>query len=323
MGQITNFPDGVYATPNIGGGLDMFSASNIYFVDGDNGADGNNGLSPANATKTIQKAINLAVAHGGVIYVKAINMAAGSADPGSYAETLIIPATSSRIALIGITPNRTQGGLPQIKKGSGSAALLTIRSPGCLVANLGFNGAGSTGGGILLDDDSSTKTAFGTTILNSHFKNCAGSTATSSKTGGAIQWSAAGNAWQVLIKNNRFYKNVGDVVLIGTTRSVPQDISITDNEFSDSASSTDSNLYLAAGSGMTGLTIARNIFGAYPALVSGAVASYMDLTGCTGTMANNFFGSTGKTFGAIGNVKISTTVLMAGNYQESGLIART
>jgi len=60
--------------------------------------------------------------------------------------------------LIGVSRGRTQGGLPQLKDGTETtAAILTIRAPGCLIANLGFNGSGNTGGGILLDADASTK----------------------------------------------------------------------------------------------------------------------------------------------------------------------
>jgi len=51
----------------------------------------------------------------------------------------------------------------------------------------------------------------------------------------------------------------------------------------------------------------------------------MDLTGCVGSLSNNTFGCTGKTFGAAANVLVPTTVLMANNYQEDGAtqIART
>ncbi len=212
-----------------------------------------------------------------------------------------------------------RGGVPQIKIGAGSTAMLTVRSPGCLIANLGFNGASSTGGGILLDDDGSTKTAFGTTIVNCHFKNCVGTTATNAATGGAIMWSAEGNAWQVLIKGNRFYKNVGDVVLLGTSGSLPQDVVIEDNVFSGPAASVDCNLYLAGGSGMNGVIIRNNDFTCFPAIGSGTNATPAVLTGCVGQMSGNRFACTGKTFGAAGNVVVPTTVFMTGNWQETAI----
>ena len=137
---------------------------------------------------TIQTAINACVGgRGDVVLVANGGMAAGATDPTSYAEVLTIAAGKSGISLIGIPNNRTQGGLPQVKPATTTSALLTIRSPGCYIANIGFNGVSSTGGGILLDDDASTKSAFGTTIENCHFKNCVGTTATNAATGGAIQ----------------------------------------------------------------------------------------------------------------------------------------
>jgi len=49
--------------------------------------------------------------------------------------------------------------------GSPLTAMLKIRAPGCLIANLCINGASSTGGGILLDDDYIAKAAYGTSIV--------------------------------------------------------------------------------------------------------------------------------------------------------------
>lgn len=331
MASFTNFPNGVtsFGIPIVGNGYAPFpnKQGNVWFVDGTYGSDGYEGTSVKRAFATIQAAVTKASASD-TIYILPKVMAAGATDPVSYAETIIIPAATSNLSLIGVARGNTQGGLPQIKKGSGSTALLTIRAPGCLIANLGFNGSGSTGGGILLDDDGSTKSAFGTTITGCHFKNCRGSSATNAATGGAIQWASTGGAWQVRIENNRFYKNVGDIVLLGTSLSVPEDVVIKNNSFSDSAAVTDCNLYLAAGSGMVGLTIRENAFGAIPAVGSGTNATYAVLTNCTGTMTDCNFGCSGKTFGATGNIKVPTTVLMANNYQEpaagaSGEIGRT
>ena len=300
---------------------DITGPANTLFVDGTNGSDNNNGTVLARAFATIQAAITAALA-GYTIYIKAKAMAAGATDPVDYAETLTIPAGKSRLRLVGLSEGPAQGNVPQIKKGSGATALLTVRSPGCYVGGLGFNGAGATGGGILLDDDGSTKTAFGTVIEACHFKNCKGSTATSAATGGAIQLGGA--PWQVTIRGNRFYKNVGGIVLLNTTNSVPQDIEIEDNRFVGSAGAVDCDIYLAGGSGPgAGLSIVRNVFGPFPALGSGAVLRWMDLTGADeGIVAGNYFAED-KTFGATGTgAKVPTTVLLSGNYDEGGLIAR-
>ena len=266
------------------------------------------------AFHTIQAAVD-AVDQGGVVVVKGKNMAVTDTDPVSYAEVLSI--TTPQIRLLGIG-GRAQANIPQVKMGSGSTALCTIAAPGVTIENMGFNGSGSTGGGILLDDDGGTsKVAAGAAILSCHFKNCVGSTATNAATGGAIQWAATGNAWQVLIKGNRFYKNVGDVVLLGTTGSVPQDVVIEDNVFSGPATNVDCNLYLAGGSGMNGVIIRNNVFSAIPAIDSGTNAKMLSLTGCVGILANNYFAcEDGHTFGAAGDELVPTTVFMSGNYSE-------
>ncbi len=291
-----------------------------YYVDADIGDDvAYDGLAWDTPFKTIQAAINAAPA-GSVIYIAPRGVAAGGTDPVSYAETLVIPNTKPGLSLVGYNTGRTQGGLPQIKKGSGAAALLTIRAPGCLIAGLGFNGGGSTGGGILLDDDGATKVAFGTSIIGCHFKNCVGSSATDGRTGGAIQWAATGGAWQVLIKGNRFYKNVADIVLLGAGGGVTvQDVMIEDNQFSGPPSSVDVNLWLG-GNGITGLTLARNLFDALPAL-GGSVGRYMDLTACVGVMHSNMFGCVNTlTFKAASMgtaARVPATVLMADNWGEN------
>ena len=301
---------------------------NVLFVDGDK-STGGAGRTWEDAYATIQAAVDGASA-GDVIYIAAKTITALATDPVSYAETVIIPNDKPQLSLIGISRGRTQGGLPQIKMGSGSTAMLTVRAPGCLIANLGFNGIRSVGStqslvGVLLDDDGgATSAAFGTSILGCHFKNCAGSnSSTDAGVGGAITWSSDGGAWQILIAGNRFYKNVGDIVLPATALSVPQDVVIEDNIFSGPAANVDSNLFLkGGGSGINGLIIRDNVFCAKPAL--GTVAKYMDLTGCVGIMCHNYFASllsntsSEGTFAAAGSLAfVPTTVYMAGNEGET------
>lgn len=286
---------------------------NIYYVDGTLGANSNSGARPDDAFLTITKALSV-VSPFDIVFVLPKKMAATDTDPGSYAEALTL--STPQVSLIGLPmDNRTQGGMAQIKKGSGSSPLLTISAPGCTVANLGFNGASSTGGGIKLSDDGgATAASFGTSIYGCHFKNCVGSTATDASTGGAIQLSGA--PWQLRIYMNRFYKNVGDVVLLNTTNAVPQDIIIEDNHFSGPAASVDCNVYGAGGSGINGLHLVNNFFPCFPALSSGVNVMPVKLTGCVGIMANNKFGFSGKTFGAAANILVPTTVFMVDNWQE-------
>jgi len=295
----------------------------VLLVDGDNGSDTDTRLPYA----TIQAAVTAASA-GDTIYVKALDMASGASDPVNYAETIIIPAGKSRLSIIGIGGGPAQGNLPQIKIGAGTTAMLDVRSPGCTIANLGFNGASSTGGGIVLTDDGgTTNAAFGTVITGCHFKNCKAH-ATNSKLGGAIYWPADGGAWQVLIANNRFYGNVGSISLVGTSGSAPKDVVIDGNYFgADVETAVDSYIYGAGGSGFVDMTITNNIFATdKPAIGSGSVALYMDLTGVNvGIVANNYFATAdGAVFGATGtDALVPTTVLLVANYDEGGSFTRT
>jgi len=305
----------------MGAGFLMRRNAKTIYVDGTNGSDNNSGTSPRRAKATIQAGVTAAGAQG-VCYVFPKTITDFTGDPASYAETVIIPATHMGMRLVGVGNGITQGGLPQLRKGSGSTALLTVRAAGCLITGMGFNGAGATGGGILLDDDYAAKTEFGTVIMGNHFKNCKGH-ATDGRVAGAVTWTAAGNAWQVRIEGNRFYKNLADVVLKGTSNTVPQDVIIQNNVFSGPAADVDVNLYLAGGSGMNGVLIDNNIFQQLPAKGSGSVARYIDATGCVGMMTRCFFGcmtsegSTELTFEAAGTgAKIPTTLHMAGNFGQ-------
>jgi len=296
-----------------------FTEYNQWFVDGDNGQDGNDGSTPRTAFATITQALKV-IQPGGVIWVRPRAIAAGGTDPVSYTGALIIPPGLSGISIIGVSTGLKQAAQPQIKVGSGTGAQLTIRSPGCLIAGLTFNGGGATGGGILLDDDGSTKTAEGTIIHSCVFKNCG--SGTDGSAAGAVQIGATGGAWDTLIKNCLFYNNMGGVVLLGTADSTPQDISVEDCRFDSSAANLrDCDIWGHAGSGIVALNIRRCEFGIFPA--GGTKDNYMDLTACTGLLSDCRFASNGKTFGAAANVPIPTTVGIAGNYQDGALIART
>ena len=297
-----------------------------WFVDGTNGLDGNSGRSPKNAFASITQAVytNPDLQEGDVVYVFPKVLARTDSDPGSYAETFSID--TPQIALVGIGGGAMQGAIPQVKIGAGSTAMCTVNAPGVIIQGIGFNGASSTGGGILLHDDGgATSAAFGTIIRGCHFKNCKAH-ATQGTTGGAIYWSDHGGAWQILIEGNEFYKNVSDIVLRGGAAVIPQDVTIRGNRFSGPSASVTSNIYTGSG-GINGLYIYDNIFTALPTLSTGDVNLFVSLTGSIGILANNAFACTGKTFGVAGDNggTVPATMLIVNNYQEDGAtqIART
>lgn len=317
------YPEDIVGTPF------MNDTNNYWFVDGDKSASGS-GTSWEDAFHDVESAVNnTSLTAGDTIFVAARTMNATSTDPVSYTENAVIDTPS--ISLIGVSRGRTQGGLPQLKVGSTTTSpIISVKAPGVLIANIGINGVGATGGGIkYFDDGGTTYASFGGSVVNCHFKNCVGTTATDSRTGGAIQLSGA--PWQMYFGGNHFYKNVGDIVLLDTSNAVPQDVVIQENTFlAASTSATDCNIYMAGGSGCSSLIIDRNIFTALPALGSGSVLRFMDLTSCYGTVTNNTFGcyinatATELTFGAAGTAaKCPATVWLCNNWGKSNTVGET
>lgn len=304
----------------VGGNFPWFRKDgHVWFVDGSTGSASNSGKSPKSALNSITNALAKA-GESDTIFVFPKEMAVTDTDPGSYAETFSI--TQPNLSLIGIGRGFTQGGLPQIKIGAGTTPMCRVRAPGVLIANLGFNGASSTGGGIKLDETDGSEYCFGTAIYNCHFKNCKAH-ATDGAQGGAIYTDASGGAWQLHVKGCRFYKCKGGVV-VAFTSTAPQDWVIEDCIFHSSVNTdVDVDIYIG-GSGTTGLVVRNCEFMTVDvcAGTSGTVNRYIKLLTTKGAITNCRFacisqGSSAKTFGATGDAcVIPTTVRMAGCYGE-------
>ena len=296
--------------------------SSFWYVDGDGGSSSASGNVPEAALDTIQGAIT-AAGRGDLVYVRPKAMGSTATDPSSYTENVVVPVATDGLSIIGASFNRTQNGLPQLKVGTTTTdPLLKVKAMGCYIAGLGINGNGGTGSGISLYDDAGvTACTAGTTIENCHFKNCVGTTATNAATGGAIYVPLG--TWQIRVRSNRFYKNVGDIVLASTSTDVAQDWVIEDNIFSGPAASVDCNIYTGGG-GVNGIIIQHNTFQADPAIGSASNGNFLMLTASVGILADNFFAciteeaDTEITFGATGVNKVPTTVFMAGNFGEWG-----
>ena len=320
-------------TGNVANSAMVSGKGNTWYVDASKatGASGD-GTTWDEAVITIQEAVTLAGA-GDVVYVAAQDNTSYDTDPVSYEENVIIPYATSNLALVGVSRGRTQGGLPQMKVSTAASPIITVRAPGCLIANIGINGAGGTGGGILLDGNNTTKAAFGTSIVGCHLKNCKVTT-TSAQSGGAINGGSDQTPWQVLISGCRFYKNEVDICVVGT-ETVPQDWVIEDCVMSGPAANVNCNMWLTGGgSGINGVSINNCVFQELG--TKGTTDRYIDATGCTGTLSNCTFGcatndaGTTITFGAAGSgALIPTTMHMMNNFgqtgtaNESGEIIRT
>jgi len=294
-----------------------------WFVDGNKSVDGDVGDSWESATKTIQKAIDYA-SDGDTIFVKP--KVPGIWDPVAYEETLIIPYTTTQLSIIGVSTASVYGSQPLVAVTSGTTPCLKIRAPGCRISNMSFSATGATGGGgICLDDNSSTKSAYGTTIDHCYFYECLAS-GNLVAAGGAVYWTAEGGAWQLRVLDNYFMACSAGVNLLGTSQSRPTDVLIRGNTFASWVNTQiECDVYLAGGSGAQGVVIDSNYFASVDG-IGGTEAHYLNLTGCEGILSNNMFAcitgeaETELSFGASTHTaaKIPTTVRMANNWGETG-----
>jgi len=172
---LTHLPHGLLATPNLGGSQDFagFFETNVYFVDGDNGSDSNEGTEMESPKATIQAAITAASAQD-TIYIRVKAPDADASEPGTYIEDLTIPYAKHGLKLIGCTNQLGSWGGPKIKNASASA-LLTVNASNVHIENLQFNCTRNSGTyGILLNGNTGYTTAagsVGTTITNCMIKN--------------------------------------------------------------------------------------------------------------------------------------------------------
>jgi len=299
------------------------------FVDGDNGADSNDGKTPTRAFKTIQAAIN-ASAQGDRIFIKSLeaDTASGDTDPDSYAECLTITAKDG-LQLIGCSRGVTHGGQPQLKVGAVTTnPIITVNSFGVGIHNLSINGAGATGGGIKLVSNAGTYDAGSCVISSCFFKNCKNTGAAA--TGGAIYWGSYGGCWAVHIQNCEFYDcrcGIGDTTPSPDTQI--KNVKILNCRFNSTVNTNvDADIYFA--SGVLGLIVDNCTFATVdvPAYAtSPSAARYIKLAdGNYGTISRCTFACISdvtaeqKTFGTAGDAIFApVTVRMAGCWGEGAV----
>lgn len=217
----TNFPNGLtsFGMPIIGSmPYGMKAESRIWFVDQQDGNDGNDGLNPETAFQYISRAI-LKASNFDVIYCLAQGYTTMN-DPTPFRETaaegnLVIPYAMDNVSLVGAghLGFGRKPVAPQIKGASGATtAVLSVRAPYVNIENLAFNRGSSTTGGIYTANEGDQVTeAMGTTIYNCYFRNLRGAGATN---GGAI---FVEGIWQANISNCYFHNNrVGVYAISGT-----------------------------------------------------------------------------------------------------------
>ena len=168
---LTKFPNGILATPSIGGSdFAGWFGTNVFFVDGDNGNDSNVGSS-AEPFATIQAGIDAAGAQD-TVYIRTLAPDADASEPGTYEEDLTIAYAKHGLKLIGVTANGALGsfGGPKIKNAT-AVALLTVNASDVHIENLQFNCTRNSGTyGIRLQGVAGYATLAGS--VGAHIVNC-------------------------------------------------------------------------------------------------------------------------------------------------------
>jgi hypothetical protein len=154
MSNITNFPNGIWATPNLGasGGdsYDGFFGNEVYYVDGVNGADTYNG-DAEHPFATIQAAVTAAAAYD-TIYVRPKYPLQGvnQGQPNVYAENITIPITKTGLKIVGTTPAGDPYMGVKIKPANNTSPAVLVNASGVLLENLCIMNQALTPAGVML-----------------------------------------------------------------------------------------------------------------------------------------------------------------------------
>lgn len=166
--NLTNFPNGVssYGIPILGGGA-LLTQGNSWFVDAHNGNDGNDGMSPASAFKTLARAQALAVANqNDVVYFLANGNTASTTTDYQSAN---LAWAKDGVHLIGVNSGSFLGQRSRIAPlvtAATFANLFTLSANNCIIANIEFyQGATAT-------DPSAASTCVTVSGSRNRFVNC-------------------------------------------------------------------------------------------------------------------------------------------------------
>ena len=215
---LTNFPDGIFATPNLGSnGRDAFAGTsptgvqNIFYVDNTQGNDENDGLSPKSPRATIQSAVTSCGVNG-VIYVK------GTAT--DYDES--VTGVADGVSLIGI-------GFSESKTGwtadTDATCLSLSGAKGASVSGFLFRPDGATSGCAIDITEVTSNDTDGVKIFDNIFK--------STGVDCAYHILANGAPSYVKIYNNQFTWGAIGINCTTVPIAVATGWEIVDNYFSD------------------------------------------------------------------------------------------
>jgi len=172
---LTNFPNGVFATPNVGGSdrSAIFASANIFFVDGDLGSasSSSSGLNPDEAVSKPSEAVSKAI-RGAVLYVRP-RMTVASVQT-YYADNITIPVTKPGVQILGCgDPDNPYLGV-DLKASTVTSNVVTVNGAAVVLDGLRLAGTGQTldvASIVLVQNNGTTTRAYGFTIRNCRLGN--------------------------------------------------------------------------------------------------------------------------------------------------------
>jgi hypothetical protein len=183
--------------------------TNVWFVDGDDGYNGNSGTSPTAAYSTVSNAISSASA-GDTIYVKPRVPTSDASDPEVYAEELTIPYGKNSMSIIGTRRGHDNFYGPKLKLGTADA-VVDVYAPAFTIENFTIHRRSSNTKAVYLRGITGYGSMAGS--VGSHISNCM--IRYGSPHGIYIEWGYHSN-----VNNCTFWGN--DIGCYITGQSVPQ-----------------------------------------------------------------------------------------------------
>jgi hypothetical protein len=308
---LTNFPNGVFATPNVGVDRStIFASGNVFFVDGDLGgaSASSSGLNPSEAVSIPSDAVGKA-ARGGVIYVRP-KMTAASAQ-SYYLDNITVPITLPNLSILGCGADQDRPYLgPAIKTTVAGLAtpVLTVKASSFVTEGMEWTGTSQSGdvSVIYASNDGTLALTSGLIVRNCTIRNVKGHAV---GTGGGIHFETP---IFCKVQNVLFKDNLASIVFRSTYAAI-NSLLIENCTFAGAAAGRDVDIFSNADAGY-GLSIDNCRF--LDALPNhGVINKYIALSaGIYGMISNCTFGVTSATAdaflaatGTIGNVP--TTVL--------------
>jgi len=332
---ISNFPNGIYATPLLGAGRlsDMWNSGNIYFVDGYAGSVSNTGLSPTAALALPSEAIS-ACKGGATIYIRPIGMnydQSLTTNYQFYTDDIIIPFGKSGISLVGAgEPRPLYFGGVALKPSTVTGSLIDIRSNSNIIENMHLTLVGGTADQadgattwqtiILMHRDGSNSRCYGNVIRGNRFSHDASHPSFAYGGGAIVNWTAQ----NTIIENNLFENCLGGVQLHSHAGDTIFNY-IRGNTFSGNPANRDCDLVVSINAATChGNCIYDNIFADGLPTHAGNYVRFIHfpyVTAGTGIIANNYFATATVTngFGEGGGGSqaiVAANMFMAGNYYE-------